>query len=313
MKKIDYEKYTTSILLSAIIYMLLDLSVRMTGFLEFGSYIGIKNFLPATLGLLLGWCGMLGCLMGSILSSIITSAPLPELLFEATSVFALGTGMWLIWHIGAKSRRVHLKKAEDYFRYSMLVVLLSAVCGMLSYVFLPGGAFLKVFIADSSMNLLVGIPVIILLTSTVCVIPILPPWCTMAPDVNGSIHSDPGSLDCFNELLEEYAVLHKINRKSLFGVQNCIEEVVIRIFAAQPDAIVTIKIYFDDSFSLWFEYQSGRYNPFMTGRYKRKRQAASLVMNEEAEDMFGLQLIKHRALRESFKYRRGNNQIHIVI
>lgn len=301
MNKTDYEKYAALLLLSAAVYILLDLSVRMTGFLEFGVFIGIKNFLPAALGLLFGWCGMLGCLIGSILTSVITAAPLPELRFEGICVLVIGTGMWLLWHIGAKSRRVHLKKTKNYFRYIVLTVLLSAVCGGLSFAFMPGGAFLTVFIAYISMNLLVGIPVIILLTSTVCVIPVLPPWCHMTPDVFGSIDSEPGSLDCFNDLLEEYAVLHQINRKSLYGIQNCIEEVVIRIFADNPDALVNIKIYYDDSFSLWFEYKGGHYNPFVTDR------------NKESEDMFGLQLIKHRALRASYKYRRGINQIHIVV
>ena len=301
MKKTDYDKYAAPILLSVAVYILLDLSVRLTGFLEFGVFIGIKNFLPAAMGLLFGWCGVLGCLVGSILTCVITAATLPELLFEGICVLVTGMGMWLLWHIGAKSRRVHLKKAKDYFRYIVLNVLLSAVCGALSFAFMPGGAFLTVFIAYISMNLLVGIPVIILLTSTVCIIPVLPPWCHRTPDVFGSIHSEPSSFDRFNDLLEEYSVLHKISRKSLYGIQNCIEEVVIRIFADNPDALINIEFYYDDSVSLWFIYKGGHCNPFMTDR------------NKESEDMFGLQLIKHRALRESYKYRRGINQIHIVM
>lgn len=301
MKKIDFEKHVPLILGSAAGYFLLDLPVRMTGFLEFGVFIGIKNFLPATLGLLFGWYGTLGCLIGSLLASVLTVAALPELLFEETCILVIGLGMWLLWHAGVTSHSVHLKKKNDYLRYTVLTVFLSAICGVISLAFLPGGAFLTVFIAYLSMSLLVGIPVMILLTSIVCVLPVLPPWSHMTPDVSGCVHSGSGSLDCFNDLLEDYFLLHKINRKNLYGIQNCVEEVMIRILAEQPDATVIIRFYENDSFSLWFEYQGGHYNPFVAGK------------EEASEDRFGLQLIKHRALRASYKYRRGINQIHIVI
>ncbi|WP_369283955.1 hypothetical protein [Oscillibacter sp. GMB15532] len=301
MKKIDFEKHIPLILGSVAGYFLLDLSVRMTGFLEFGAFIGIKNFLPATLGLLFGWYGTLGCLIGSMLASIITDAALPELLFEETSILVFGMGIWLLWHGRVTPHSVHLKKKNDYFRYIVLTVILSAICGGISFAFLTGGSFLTVFIAYLSMSVLVAIPVIILLTSIVCVSPILPFWAHILPDVSGSVASDPGSLDNFNDLLAEYFLLHKIDRKNLYGIQNCIEEVMIRILAEQPDASVSIRFYESDSFSLWFEYQGGHYNPFVAGK------------DEESEDRFGLQLIKHRALRASYKYRRGINQIHIVI
>ncbi|MEA4974010.1 MAG: hypothetical protein VB119_12705 [Candidatus Metalachnospira sp.] len=301
MKKTDYEKYAQTILLSAAVYILLDLPVRMTKFLEFGVFIGIKNFLPFTLGLLFGWYGTLGCLIGSTLTSLITVATLPELLFEGICVLVSGMGMWLLWHVRVKSHRVHLKKAKDYFRYIVLTMLFSGVCGGISYAFMPRGAFATVFISYISMNLLVGIPVMILLTSIVCVIPVAPSWGHMPPDISGDVDSQPGSLDGFNDQLEEYFVFHKFNRKSLYSIQNCIEEVIIRIFAEHSDTLVSIKLYCDDSLSLWFEYEGSRYNPFVAGR------------NEESEDMFGLQLIKHRALRASYTYGRGMNQIHIVI
>ncbi|QOX63003.1 hypothetical protein FRZ06_06430 [Anoxybacterium hadale] len=301
MKKTDYEKQVSLILISAAVYFLLDLPVRMTGFLDFGAYIGIKNFLPVTLGLLFGWCGTIGCLIGSMLASVITAATLPELLFEQSCILVTGMGMWLLWHAGVIPHRVQLKKKADYFRYIWLNAFLAAVCGAISFVFLSVGAFLTVLIAYLSMNLLVGIPIIILMTSIICVIPVLPPWAHILPDVSGSVDSEPGSLDNFNDLLEEYFLLRKINRKNLYGIQNCIEEVMIRIFAEQPDTSVAIQFYENDSFSLWFTYQGSRYNPFVAGK------------EEASEDMFGLQLIKYRALRASYKYRRGINKIHIVI
>lgn len=301
MKKIDFEKQVPLILGSAAGYFLLDLPVRMTGFLEFGAFIGIKNFLPATLGLLFGWYGTLGCLIGSMLASVITSAALPELLFEETCILVFGMGIWLLWHGRVTPHGVHLKKKNDYFRYTVLTVILSAICGGISFAFLTGGSFLTVFIAYLSMSLLVAIPVIILLTSIVCVLPVLPSWFRMTPDVSVCVPSGSGILDHFNDLLEDYFLLHKINRKNLYGIQNCVEEVMIRIFAEQPDASVTIRFYENDSFSLWFEYQGGHYNPFVAGK------------DEASEDRFGLQLIKHRALRASHKYSRGINQIHIVI
>lgn len=300
MKKSNADKFVATVLISAAVYIFLDLPVRLTGFLEFGAYIGIKNFLPAVLGLVFGWCGALGCFLGSVFTGLVTAAPMGELLAEGVSVLLMGVGIWIFWHLGAVPQKVHLKRAKDYLRFIAITALLSALCGAVSLLFL-GGAFLSIFIAYFAMSLLVGIPVIILLTSIMCVIPILPPWRSLNPDINAMIDSDSGSLDAFNDLLEEYFILHKIGRKRLFDIQSCVEEVTIRIFDANPDASVSVAFYYDDSASLWFEYGGNRYNPFVSGE------------NEKSEFLFGLQLIKHRALRAAHKYRKGMNQIHIVI
>lgn len=300
MEKPNIRTFAVTILISAAVYILLDVPVRVTGFLEFGAYIGIKNFLPAVLGLVFGWCGAVGCLLGCVFSCLVTRSPVNELLFEGLCVMLFALGIWLLWHIGKKPQKVHLKRALDYLKYAVLTALFSTLCGVVSLLFLKG-AFLSCFIAYFAMSLLVGTPVIILLTSIMCVIPIMPPWTQLQPDIAAGIDSSSGSLDCFNDLLEEFCLLHKIDRKRLFGLQSSVEEVMIRIFDANPTATVNIAFYYADSASLWFEYGGSRHNPFVSGK------------NEQSEDLFGLQLIKHRALRASYKYWKGTNKIHIVI
>ncbi|MDO5573246.1 MAG: hypothetical protein Q4G60_04615 [bacterium] len=301
MRKSKLEEYVVITGLSAVLYLLLDLPVRLTGFLDFGAYIGIKNLLPAVLGLFFGWYGAAGCVIGCTLTSLITDAAFSELLYENISIVVFGLGLWILWHAGAKSHRVHLKKFGDYMKYILLTALLSAVCGLLGDLMLGKGIFLSVFTAYFSMSLLVGIPTIILLSSVMCMIPILPPRCYMKPDVSGMVNSDPGTLDALNDMLDEYAAENHINRKSLYGIQNCIEEIMIRIHTFRPDTGVSITFYYDDSASLWFEYTCKKYNPFI------------MEKGEATDEMFGLLLIKHRALRVSHQCRNDINRIHIVI
>lgn len=54
MWKSKTPKYCSMIFVSAIVYVFLDLPLRITEFLKFDAYIGLKNFLPSTLGLLFG-------------------------------------------------------------------------------------------------------------------------------------------------------------------------------------------------------------------------------------------------------------------
>jgi hypothetical protein len=299
MKRISLQHAFVLILVSLAAYLFLDLPVRVTGVLA-GGVIGIKSFLPSALGLVFGWCGVLGCVLGALLASLMTSAPVSDLAVECGIVLISGLSMWLLWHLGAADRRVHLKQGRDYLRYILLSALAAAGCGLLGLAVPSAGSFTDVFTAVFVLNLMVGIPVIILLTSTVCTLPVRPFWSHQEPDLAGRIEPDPASLEAFNEQLEDYSQAQGISRKTIFGIQNCVEEVMMRI-GTEAGVPVDVRLYYDDSFSLWLEYGGSRRNPF------------SAEKGEQAEDLLGLQLIKQRALRASHYYQKGVNHVHIVI
>ena len=111
----------------------------------------------------------------------------------------------------------------------------------------------------------------------------------------------PETLTAFNEQLEEYAMSKKVKMKEIFGIQNCIEEVLIRFQEANPDSETRIRVEFHDSVSIDFENEGKRCNPFRSGK------------DEGTETLMGLKLILHRALRSSYSHQDGCNMVHIVM
>ena len=96
MQKLDWNRHGKLFLLSAAVYLLLDLPIQLTGFLTFGSYIGIKNFLPTFLGLQFGPAGILGSCTGAIVAALLLGTPAREILLESLCVLIMGTGTWLL-------------------------------------------------------------------------------------------------------------------------------------------------------------------------------------------------------------------------
>ena len=416
------------VIAAACVYFLADYPVQLTHFLQFGPYIGIKNFLPTTLGLLFGPYGVLGSLIGCTATSCLLSTPIMSMLLEWICIILPGLGIWILWHLVSYSHKIHFKSPSNYFRYFIIIFLLYTICGLLSYFFVEGGAYSEIMGSYISLSFLVGIPVNILFNGVLCLKPILPPTDRFSPNaetitlpareasmqsmfefLDGFVHKNaidstqgpniqasleeifrrilkcnptsdiwlqicydgifsavlkydgphinplvlqkdedeidqaglllflhrilnigyrhinnhnrvrfrlsdglsalltkaPESLEQFNEQLEEYAisqkVAKKVGRKQLFGLQNCLEELYIRICRVAPDTKITINVMYDDTFSVRIAYMGRKYNPLLIGA------------DEDEMDIASLKLIKHRALRASYKYKYEENIVHIVI
>ena len=82
---------------------------------------------------------------------------------------------------------------------------------------------------------------------------------------------------------------------------SSLEELYIRICKAIPNVRITIKVSYDDTFSIRLSYEERRYNPLLIGK------------DEDEMDIVSLKLIKHRALRASYRYKYNENLVHIVI
>ncbi|MBR5079034.1 MAG: hypothetical protein IKX30_09845 [Victivallales bacterium] len=412
------------VLCMACIYFLADLPVQLTGFLQYDSFIGIKNFLPTTLGLLFGPYGVLGSIIGCTATAAILRTPISFMLLEWLCIALPGFGIWLLWHLGSTTPRIRFKRVSSYFRYIGILLVLHAICGGLSNFFIDGGAFREIMISYVSLSILVGIPINILFNGVLCLDLVLPPTYYLAnsadsitiqpkeaaikdlqdfldsisqekliasvkkaeyqstleeiflrilkikptdsihvqigltnimsavftyegPSVNpmlprddddeidkaglalfrhrtlhtnylhrggmNIIHflttdglvamltNDAESLEQFNGQLEDYATSLNIGRKQLFALQNCLEELYIRICKAIPDVKLTIQVTYDDTFSIQLSYAERPFNPLIIGK------------EEDEMDIASLKLIKHRALRASYKYKYAENLVHIVI
>lgn len=289
------------ILRAALIYFLLDISVQLTGFLQFGSGIGLKNCLPMILGLLLGGWGVAGCIAGCALAGLLLHTPLNETALESLCILVIGLGSWFLWHLGSGTNRIHFKRAINFAKYLGLVLGFSLICGGLSFLFVEGGMFTEIVLAYTALSVLVGIPVLTMFNSAMCFDCILPPGVRQRYDVEGTITSDGMTLGEVNEKIDDLAFSKKIPMKRSLEIQNCIEELAIRILRALPEAEIQLKLNYDDVFSADLRYDGKRYNPLHTEK------------NEDELDIISLKLVKHRALRASFQYRMNENKIRIVI
>ena len=301
MKRNSIGDRAAMILRSALIYLLADLPVQLTGFLSFGSFIGIKTFLPSTLGLLFGPWGAIGGCIGCAAGGLILSTPANEILLECLCSIIIGIGIWIVWHLGSSTHRIHFKRPINYAKYLGLLLGLSAICGGLSFLFVDGGAFGTILAGYTATGLLIGIPVNILFNGVLCIEPVLPPWYKMDYPVSATLTADSQTLSALSEAIEEYGFERRINMKRLFEIQGCIEELYIRILAAQGDAAIQLTMNSDDTISVRMRYAGKRYNPLRIGK------------SEDELDIMGLKLIKHRALRAAYSYSGGENRILIVI
>ena len=83
-----------------VLYFILDISLRMTHFLQFGDYIGIKNFIPVAAGLVAGPISGIGCALGCILAAFIAGGNVSETATECITILMMSGGMWLLWYAG---------------------------------------------------------------------------------------------------------------------------------------------------------------------------------------------------------------------
>lgn len=286
---------------AALVYLLLDVPVQLTGFLGYGSYIGIKNFLPAVLGLLTGPYGVAGACTGCLAGAVILRTAPAYAAFECAAIALTGLGMWMGWHAVSKTHKIHFKRAAHYALFFALSAALAAVCGALSGLFLPDSAMTEVFIAYTVTGLLIGVPILILANGIFWIQPVLPPWCRVQAGLQGVISGEENSIGRFNDELEETALRQGISRKRLFEMQNAVEEVAVRVLAALPEAQLTLRFDYDDTASFRFSYPGTRYDPLRIGK------------DEDELDLIGLRLIRHRALRASYTYAGGENHVHIVV
>ena len=286
--KIISRKKIFIIILFALTYILADIPVRMTGFLP--NYAGLKNSLPFILGLFYGLYGVIGCCIGSVISSLLLGTSSNEILLECWCIFVVGTCMHYGWHYQSKSHRINFKKLTHYTRYTILAGISSILCIKTDYMF---SYFLT--------GMLIGFPVNILFGSLLYVEAIVPSWYKGFYDAEFELDSTRESLEKANEILELSAETKGINLKHVFEIQSCLEELSIRIFNAIPDAKIKIKIIYYNAISMRLEYAGEKYNPFRINK------------NEDILDIISLKIIKHRALRASFMYSDNKNKIHVVI
>ena len=307
-------------LLCAIIYVLLDLPLRLTGAYGFPPGIGIKSFLPFTLGLFFGPYGACACALGTLAAGLAADTPTNAVQAEMLCALISGLCLWLAWYApfrwkndpvkGPGQVSLRFEKPGEFVYYVLLTGVLSAVSGALTALFPGSASFLAIFAGNWLMGLLIGLPVNIILSGIFCIEPVTPAYCRRVPDLtfrlSGKAHGDSESgglqsLDEVNEAIEETARRKKIPMKRIFEIESCLEELYIRINRVQSEPVLEGTADFSAAISLRLRFVGLRYNPLRMDK------------NEDEMDVVSLKLIRHRALRASYSYSAGENLVHIVV
>lgn len=276
------------VFLCGLTYFMLDAPLQMTGILP--SYAGLKNFLPFTLGLFFGIYGVSGCVLGCVLSALLLKSALYDVVYECWCIAVTGLGMFYGWHFLVKSRKLTFKTLPDYGRYIMLMAGLSALC-----LKIPVSASYFVF------GTAISIPVNILFSSLLYIEPVLPKNCRRIYDAEFCLLSGKDSLDGANEAIEATAQTHGLPDKRVREIQSCLEELIIRILEDDNDSKISVTLNYGEAISARLTYSGRKYNPFLTRK------------DENEIDIMSLKIIKHRAIRASFRYSRGVNTVHVVV
>lgn len=301
------KNHITLTLLSAILYFCFDYFIYKTSFLQVYSFVGLKSFLPMTLGLNFGIYGVAGELIAVSIKRIIMNTTMSFYIVECLIIIIIGIGTWFLWHIKSSTYRIHLRNVENYIRFVLIIVFLSLICSLIGLKLINIYAFKEIFVWNVSLSILVGIPIEIIYGSLMNLDPILPPLykngkrIELVDDIRYSVTADVNTFAEFNDKLVEVLEKEQVPMARSFEIQNIAEEIYLRIIKKYPNIIIDVKANYDINFSIEFLFIERKYNPFRVER------------GEERADIAGLQIIKHKALLASYKYNYGLNFVHIVM
>jgi hypothetical protein len=291
-----------TVLAAVLVYVFVSVSFEPFEAAVFTSYAGPKNALPAVMGLLYGPFGALGVAIGALAAGALLGAPLMAVLFEAGAAAVMSLGAWRLWYTGGKARVIRIKNIGDIARFFAVTAALSAVCAGAAFALSRLGAdisWLLVFGSFIVWNALLGIIVIIMMTSIVGVSPVCPRSHPLAPDIDCELPLETESVAVVSDMIDELCFNKILERKRGFQLQSCVEEIILLILAEPTCKNMRLTIRVGDSIIVTMLYDGNARSPFRAN-------------NAAYEEQLGLTLIKQRAFRASHSYRGKINKVHIV-
>jgi hypothetical protein len=290
-----FRRSLVMLVISALTYVLIHFIFDLGDFPLFKGIIGPKNFLPITMGMILGPFGALGMLAGSVAVGILSGATTLSLISETAGAVIMSAGGWLLWYARKGTGGIALKKISDLLRFTVISLILSALCGLVAY--LCGLGFFMTFISYTAWNELLGIPVIMLMTSIFCVNVVYPSWHPIIFDINETLPLKTDSITVIADIIDELCFNKKLDRKRSLLLQSYIEECLIIILSEPTCKTLRLTVQISDCISIVMQYDGKRCNPLHLKTY---------------EDQIGLEIMKQRALRVRHSYSGKMNQLRIV-
>jgi len=279
------------------LYLMTGLIFGFLGMTGFDNSTGPKYFLPLTLGILFGPAAAIGMTLASIGNSLIVNELLPAALWELLVIQILSAGGRYLWYFKRTSSPCALKRIRDFVKYSLITVLLSAVCAVLGLFFQM--QFMPILVSYTIWNLLLGTLTIIFATSIIGMVQITPLHCPILYDVDMHLPIKPSSIDIIGDTVDGLCEDNKFNINKGFWLQSTLEECLLLLITEGHSTNIQVRVRIQGSIIVDLLYDGISFNPF---RAKMKTQ----------QDTWSLLLLRERALRISYQYHNEINILRIV-
>jgi hypothetical protein len=296
MKNIyTFRRSIVMLIISSFSYVLMHFIFDLGSFPLFKGIIGPKNFLPVSMGMILGPFGSFGMVAGALAGGVLSKASIAAIIAESAGAVIMSGGGWLLWYARKGTGGIVLKRVRDLVRFTVISVILSCVCGFIAYLY--GLGFIKTFASYLAWNLLMGIPIIMLMTSVICVNVVYPSWHRVIFDINILLPLETSSIAIIREKIDELCENGKLDRTRGYQMYNSIEECFSLILSEPSCRELRLVVKVSDSISIVMQYDGKVCNPLKKRVY---------------EDTLGRELIRNRDLRVRHRYTGKKNHLHIV-
>lgn len=290
------------IAVSALIYLAVDLPFSLTGFPGTQQLAGPSAGVALLLGLLAGRTGAVGCVVGAGVAAALSEKAGIFILIAAAGVASLALIPYTLWYAKQEAEQVSLRSGRDFLKYT-LILAVGAAGNAFFALFLGGpGAVFPAFAFTLFWGLVEGAPLLILLISILGVRPACPARARQEWDLELIIPPEIERIGEVNDRIEELGMEKGLNRKEMFRLMACLEEILLRVLQnAQVSGNIEICILARETVMVRITYSGNRYNPLHMNR------------EEEMEDLAGLKIFLQMSLRASWRRRGENKEIRIVV
>lgn len=328
--------WTVDFCICAAAYICLDLPFRAMGFLGLTPLAGPKNAVPVAAGIMCGVWGAAGSAAGAVISAglwvmraggdvavsacggILTTA-LAEVLAEALAVWIVSVGFYLAWYLPAIISAPEIKHGRNAVKYAGLCLaagiaagIIEELCARQAFDLEPGAIFFQTGISTFVWSLLLGLPVLITLTSVFAVSPAIPKRVkrpglfNREPDLTVTAGRGVEETGRVSDILEEYNQNQKIPPKRAYAILSCVEELGVMIQEHLPEGgQMEFNIKTGDTVVIGIRYPGERYNPLAV-RPVSGGPAANL-------DILGILMVREMAVTTRYRRDGEMNELKIVV
>lgn len=285
------------ILITAAAYLITGLPFHMTGLFGKDILAGLSSCTLFLGGLLFGWKGMAGGLLGFLAGCVFSVSFRFLVLLEAVWLAVIP---YILWYGAENAQQACLRTGRECMKFAVIAAVTSLGNGIIGA--LGGGRFWFTSGFTFIWCIVGGMPMMILLTSILGVESQCLPRFRKPNDMEITISAKAEEVGIVNDQIEELGMLCGLERKRMFRVMLCMEELLIRIIEnGQVKDSIQIAVKSEETIRILVTYQGKKYNPLRMGR------------KELQEELLGLKLVMQMSLRASYSYILGENEILIVI